>query len=301
VSQPLGPSPGQLPGQSPGTSLPPGHDGVILDLDGVVYRGRLAVPGAAAAVARLAESGVPVAYATNNAARPAAAVAAHLCELGIPTDPEQVVTSAQVAVEVVAARIPAGASVLVVGGPGLRQAVAEAGFVVVDAADDLPAAVVQGFGPDTSWRHLAEATYAVSAGASWVATNTDLTFPTERGQGPGNGTFVSAVAAASGRTPLVAGKPNPPLLLAAARRLGARSPLVVGDRLDTDVAGARAAGLSSVLVLSGVTAQSEVGVGGDRLLGPVRPTFVADDLLALVEGRWLALDPPLQQPGPGER
>jgi len=281
---------------APRVRLPEGHDGVVLDLDGVVYRGRVAVPGAVEALALLVEAGVRVGYATNNAARPASAVAAHLCELGIPTDAEQVVTSAQVAVEVVAQLIPAGASVLVVGGPGLREAVSDHGFPTVDSALALPAAVVQGFGPDTSWRDLAEATYAVSAGARWVATNTDLTVPTERGNAPGNGTLVSAVAAATGKQPLVAGKPNPALLLAAARRLGARRALVVGDRLDTDIAGANAAGLSSVLVLSGVTVGSDLperSDPGDAWAGrprSTRPTFVADDLLALVEGRWVGVD-----------
>ena len=264
--------------------LPGRHDGLVLDLDGVVYRGRLAIPGAVEALALLAAAGVPVAYATNNASRPPQDVAAHLTRLGIPSIADQVVTSAEIAVDLLVEAVEAGASVLVVGGPGLRQAVTARGFRLVARAAESPAAVVQGFAPETSWLDLAEASYALQGGAVWVAANTDLTFPSEWGIAPGNGTLVAAVSVATGREPLVAGKPNPPILLAAARRTGAQHVLVVGDRLDSDIAGANAAGLGSALVLSGVTGAEMVATAP---LGQ-RPDFVADDLLALVQGRWSA-------------
>ena len=267
--------------------LPGGHDGLVLDLDGVVYRGRRAVAGAVDALAALAAARVPVAYATNNAWRPPQEVAEQLTGLGIPTTADQVVTSAEIAVDLTAAAVDPGASVLVVGGPGLRQAVASRGFRLVSRTADSPAAVVQGFAPDTAWRDLAEASYAVQNGAIWVATNTDLTFPSEWGIAPGNGALVAAVSAATGRLPLVAGKPAPAMLLAAARRTGARQVLVVGDRLDSDIAGAHAAGLGSALVLTGVST-AEMSTAAPR---GQRPGFVADDLLALVEGRWAVLDP----------
>ena len=279
--------------------LPGGVDGLVLDLDGVVYRGPLPVAGSVAAIGRAAAAGVGIAYATNNASRTPVQVARHLGRLGVAADPAQVVTSAQVAADLVVGAVPPGARVLVVGGEGLRDEVAARGLVPVTSAQDRPAAVVQGFGPDTGWAQLAEAAYAVAAGAVWVAANVDLTFPTDRGTAPGNGTFVAAVAEATGRRPVVAGKPGPALLTAAAELAGGRV-LVVGDRLDTDIAGARAAGLASALVLSGVT-------DGDVLAAAapdVRPDVVADDLAGLVAGRWLAAsaptDPAAPSAAPGE-
>ncbi|MFZ0323682.1 MAG: HAD-IIA family hydrolase [Actinomycetes bacterium] len=272
--------------------LPSGCDGLVLDLDGVVYRGAAAVPGSVEALAALAAADVPVGYATNNASRSPADVAGHLSDLGIPTSPDQVVTSAQVAAELLLDLVPRGALVLVVGGSGLREAVLAEGFRLAADAENAPAAVVQGFGPDTSWRDLAEATYAVRAGAVWIAANTDLTFPTERGNAPGNGTFVAAVSAASGCVPVVAGKPAPALLRATARRVGARRALVVGDRLDTDIVGAKAAGLPSALVLSGVTTAADLAAAS----ADEQPDIVAPDLLALVEGRWWPAPVPVPLP-----
>jgi len=265
----------------------PGHllaayDAVLLDLDGVVYRGAEAVPGSVEAVGRLLAAGIRVAYATNNASRTPESVARHLVRLGIGATAADVVTSAQVAVATLAELVDAGSSILVVGGPGLHEAVTQQGFMPVSTLDEHPAAVVQGFGPDVGWRLLAQASYAASAGLPWVATNDDLTVPTDRGLAPGNGTFVAAVAAAAGRRPLVTGKPAPHLQYLAAQRVGAVRPLVVGDRLDTDVAGAVAAGMACALVLSGVSTRAEVDAA--VAAGRAVPTWVADDLLALVQG-----------------
>jgi len=251
------------------------HDLLVLDLDGVVYVGPDAVPGAVHALEAAVRSGTALRYATNNAARPPEVVAEHLRTLGLPATADEVVTASQAAAAVVADRLGAGARVLAVGGPGVAEALSEVGLVPVTSADDEPAAVVQGYGPDVGWRQLTEAALAVRAGALWVATNLDATLPTPRGQAPGNGSLVAAVRTATGAEPLVAGKPEPGLFRLAAR--GAGSPLAVGDRLDTDIAAARNAGMPSLLVLTGVS-------GPEQLLGAVpaeRPDAVAADLSGL--------------------
>jgi HAD superfamily hydrolase (TIGR01450 family) len=253
------------------------HDVLLLDLDGVVYVGPHAVPGAPDALALARSTGVRLAFVTNNAARPPDVVARHLSELGVEALPEDVVTSAQAAAAMLAAELPAGARVLAVGGEGLRQALTARGLVPVPSADDGPVAVVQGFAPETSWTMLLEACVGVSAGLPWVATNTDLTIPTPRGTAPGNGALVQVVRTATGATPRVAGKPFRPLMDESCVRTGAQHALVVGDRLDTDIAGAHAAGLPSLLVLTGVS-------GAQELLGAspeLRPTYLATDLFGL--------------------
>ena len=227
------------------------YDGVLFDLDGVIYLGPVAVPGAPPALAGLRERRVHVGFVTNNAARPPAVVAEHLTEIGVPASAEDVVTSAQAGAQLLRHDLPAGAKVLVVGGAGVRQALDEAGLTAVESADDEPVAVLQGYGVDLTWQQLIEATVAVQRGARWVATNDDPTRPTDRGLVPGNGAAVAAVRMAVTVDPEVAGKPHRPLLDETIGRLGLDRPLFVGDRLDTDVAGATNAGLDSLLVLTG--------------------------------------------------
>jgi HAD superfamily hydrolase (TIGR01450 family) len=253
------------------------HDALLVDLDGVVYRGAHAVPHAVEALTAAVGGGTVLAFVTNNAARPPAAVAEHLRELGLACADHDVVTSAQAGAREVAAAVPPGSRVLAVGGPGVAAALAERGLVPVTSASDDPAAVMMGFGPDVSWRALAEASYAVGAGAVFVAPNTDTSIPTARGIAPGNGTLVAAVTAATGRLPVVAGKPFAPLMLESVERVGARRPLVVGDRLDTDIEAGHVSGIASLLVLTGVT-----DVEG-LLAAPAhrRPTYVAADLRGL--------------------
>lgn len=257
-----------------------GRDLLLLDLDGVVYRGGSAVPYAVETIEDARARGLQVGYVTNNASRTAAAVAAQLTGFGLVVRADEVVTSPQAAVRVLADRLPAGARVLVVGGEGLRSVVEGAGFAVADGADDSPDAVVQGFAPDLGWRDLAEASFALAdPDVLWVATNTDWTIPVDRGIAPGNGTLVSAVHAAVGRLPLVAGKPETPLFTEAVARFGAEAPIFVGDRLDTDVAGANAAGMPSALVLTGVDGPKELIAAPER----ARPTYVLGDLRGLLE------------------
>ncbi len=260
------------------TALRDRHDVLLADLDGTLYRGPVAVPGAVEAVRAAAEQGCRTAYVTNNASRRPADVAAHLAELGFPATTADVATSSQAAAAMLAAQLPAGASVLVVGTEALADEVSAVGLTPVREAAGA-VAVVQGHNPETGWPQLAEATVALRAGALWVACNVDATLPTERGLLPGNGSMVAALRTATGLAPQVAGKPAPTLLLAAARRTGAAAPLVIGDRLDTDIEGGRAAGLPTLLVLTGVS------TAADLLAAPPaqRADLVAADLAALTE------------------
>lgn len=223
-----------------------GIDVVLADLDGVVYAGSGALPYAVESLNRAGETR-RLGYVTNNASRTDASVAGHLSELGLRVTPDDVVTSPQAAVRLLADRIAPASTVLVVGGEGLVVELEKAGFIVTRSADDTPAAVVQGFAPEVGWAQLAEAAFALAlpedqGGIPWIATNTDWTIPQARGIAPGNGTLVSAVHTAVGRLPLVAGKPEIPIFLEAVKRFEAKTPLFIGDRLDTDILGANRAG-----------------------------------------------------------
>ena len=260
------------------TGLADGYDLVIFDLDGVVYLIDRPIEGAVEAVAALHRGGTAVAYATNNASRRGADVAALLTGMGIRAATDEVLTSAGAAAQALAERLPTGAPVLVVGADALRDEVAEAGLTPVAEAADKPDAVVQGYGPAVGWTHLAEASVAVRGGALWVVTNTDRTLPSTRGPLPGNGALVAVLRTALEREPdLVVGKPEPELFRTAASRVDAQRPLVIGDRLDTDIEGAVRAGMDSLLVLTGIATRE------DLLAAPPsrRPTYVAESLGAL--------------------
>jgi len=250
------------------------YDALLLDLDGTVYRGRDAVPGAVEAVAAARAAGVGIRFVTNNASRAPQEVADHLAEIGFNAVLDEVSTSAQAGAAMVADLVPVGSAVLVLGTDALAHQIELVGLRPVRTADEDVVAVVQGLSQDLGWRELAEACVAIRAGAVWVACNVDLTLPTERGLLPGCGSLVAALRAATDREPLVAGKPATPLLEQAAKSLGAQRPLVVGDRLDTDIAGACHAGMDSLLVLTGVSTEAEA-----LALPPeLRPTHVAADL-----------------------
>ncbi|RZU31599.1 HAD-IIA family hydrolase [Blastococcus saxobsidens] len=240
---------------SRGCRTPPSqsYDVALLDLDGVVYVGPDAVPGVPAALAAARDGGLRLGFVTNNAARTPEQVAEHLTALEVPARPADVITSSQAAATVVAGLLGAGARVLPVGGPGVAAALRAAGLAVVATAEDGPDAVVQGYGPEVGWAQLAEAVVAVRNGARHVATNADATIPSPRGPLPGNGAMVGVVRDVTGQAPLITGKPDPAMHAECVRRTGAQRPIVVGDRLDTDIEGARRAGTDSLLVLSGVT------------------------------------------------
>ncbi|MGN6332619.1 MAG: HAD-IIA family hydrolase [Motilibacteraceae bacterium] len=295
-----------------GSQVPPvaGHDLLLLDLDGTVYVAPEVIPTAPGALEKARAGGTRVLFLTNNALRTPEQTADLLSGLGVPAAADEVVTSAQAAAGLLAADLPAGSPVLVVGGEGLRRAVADAGLLPVGEAADGPVAVVQGYAPSVDWALLSEGALAVRAGARWMATNLDLTLPSPRGLLVGNGALVAAVRAATGVEPEVAGKPERHLVDAALARVAATAArsapgpaarsapgpaarsapgpaarsapaaptgLVVGDRLDTDIACAHRAGLPSLLVLTGVSRVPELLTAGRE----ERPTLVGRDLSAL--------------------
>lgn len=253
------------------------YDVALVDLDGVAYRGPEPIPYAAESLGAARDAGMGLVFVTNNASREPETVADQLTSLGIPARPDEVMTAAQAAAAVLAGRLERGDRVLVVGGAGLVTAVRGAGFEVVTSADDDPVAVVQGFAPEVGWTQLAEAAYAVQRGAWYVVSNLDMTLPNERGIAPGNGSLVGVVRAATGAVPVSAGKPEPTMFALAAERRGAARPLVIGDRLDTDLGGARAAGFPGLHVLTGVSSARD-----DVLAAPQeRPAFLGADLRSL--------------------
>ena len=260
-----------------------GRDVLLADLDGVVYAGPGALPYAIDSLNQAAEN-VRLGYITNNASRTDASVAEHLTELGLTVKPDEVVTSPQAAMRLLAGIVPAPATILIVGGEGLVVEAEKAGYTVTRSAEDAPAAVVQGFAPHVAWTDLAEAAFALQlpeeeGGIPWISTNTDWTIPRERGVAPGNGTLVSAVHTAIGRLSTVAGKPETPIFEEALARFGAQNALFLGDRLDTDIMGADRAGIDSALVLTGIDRPKHV------LAAPQgsRPTYILSDLRELHE------------------
>lgn len=254
------------------------YDVALLDLDGVVYRGESPVEHAAESLEAARRAGMRWEFVTNNASRRAEEVVALLRAVGVPAGVEQVVTSAQATAAVLATRLPPGAGVLVVGADALAYELSEVGLLPVRVDGPDVEAVVQGYGPEVGWHQLAEGCVAVRRGAPWIATNRDLTVPSPRGPLPGNGALVAALAAATGAEPEVIGKPHPGLHLESVRRSGAVRPLVVGDRLDTDIEGAVAGRSDSLLVLTGVTTPTELlAAPRDR-----RPTYVSTDLRGLL-------------------
>ncbi len=264
---------------SAGRTLAECYDLAMLDLDGVVYIGDAAVPGASDHLQRVRSCGLHVAFITNNASRPPQAVADKLTLLGVPAQRDDVVTSAQAAAAVLAERFPEGTPIAVLGAAGLRSAVAEAGLVATGIADPTVAAVVSGYGPDVPWHEVMRTAVRVRAGLPWVASNTDLTLPTDDGPAPGHGVMVEMISRFSGVTPTVAGKPRRPLLDETIRRVGGDRPLMVGDRLDTDIEGGHAAGVDTLLVLTGVTGLEDLVAARPEQ----RPTYLAPDLAGLLE------------------
>lgn len=252
--------------------------GIVCDLDGVVYAGAAAIPHAVEALGR---AGCPVVYATNNASRTPASVAEHLRDLGLELEDEDVLTSSVVGAARLAELLAPGESVLAVGGPGVAEALRATGLLPRKDSRQPCAAVLQGYGADVTAQDLAEAAFAIQGGARWVATNVDATLPTDRGQAPGNGSLVGAVRAAVDTDPEVVGKPHPPMYLMAAERLRVRPErlLALGDRLETDIAGACAAGTPSALVLTGVHTAADAAAAPREM----RPTYLLTDLRGLHE------------------
>jgi HAD superfamily hydrolase (TIGR01450 family) len=261
------------------------YRGLVCDLDGVVYRGPDAIPGAVDALNLALTSGIRITFATNNASRPPQAVAAHVRELGVAGTDWSVVTSAQAGAAYLARTVPPASLVLAVGGPGVHEALYEVGLVPVRVAglhDTMPpVAVLQGLGTDVTWTELAEVAHRTEAGLPWVATNLDQMLPTARGAAPGNGALVAAVRTATSAAPHVVGKPAPDLYDLCCDRLAAAPAdiLACGDRLDTDIAGAHAAGLDSLLVLTGAASLCDAAIAAPH----ERPTYVSTGLDGMLD------------------
>lgn len=256
------------------------YDLAMLDLDGVVYRGPDPIEGVAENLAAARGSGLRLAYITNNASRTAKQVADKLRAMDLPDVVDaDVVTSAQALAHLMAAALPSGATILLVGGEGLRGPLEDSGFTCVSSLDESPVAVAQGFHADIGWQQLAEASYAIQSGLPWYASNTDLTVPTARGIAPGNGSLVQAIRYATGAEPVIAGKPERALFDETIERMGGDRPLMIGDRLDTDIDGAINAGIDSLAVLTGVSTLHDVAAAAPGH----RPTYVSADLRGLHE------------------
>lgn len=295
------------------TPLNTRYDAALLDLDGVVYIGSHPVPAAPEAVDKARAAGMRVAFVTNNAARTPARAAERLSAMGVAAAPQDVVTSAEAAARLISERFPAGSAVLVVGDTGLRLALRRRGMRPVSVASDRPVAVVQGHSPRLSHDLTIQGALAVAAGALFVVTNSDATAPLDFGVQPGNGSAARVIAHATGREPLVAGKPMRPLHEEGVLRTGAKAPLVVGDRLDTDIESATTRDTAGLLVFSGVTTPAHAVAAPPEH----RPTYLAWDLSGLnqahpevrvesgtaVCGGWKAalVEGRLQLSGEGER
>lgn len=254
-------------------------DGALLDLDGVCFHGARVYPTGPAALETAENNRMQLGFVTNNASRTPQEVADKLTDMGYVVEGNQVVTAATDLMYDLAEALPEGSRVLVVGTESLARVVAEAGYQVAPDAIERVDAVVQGFGPNVDWAMLTEAAYALSDGAKFFATNLDATLPTERGFALGNGALVAAVSRATGKRAVSGGKPRPEIFTRAAAKLRMERAIVVGDRLNTDIAGAVAAKLPSLHVLSGVNSARDVVLAQRGQ----RPSFLAIDIEGLNE------------------
>jgi HAD superfamily hydrolase (TIGR01457 family) len=252
------------------------YDAFLFDLDGVLYRGSDPVPHAASAVARLRASGKRIAFVTNNSARTPAKVAERLRSVGVEADEAEVETSALATASVLAGRgVPRA---FVVGGRGIVEALGQAGVEVLTGEPDAADVVVVGWDRDADYTKLRVASVLVERGAALVATNPDASFPAADGtKWPGAGALLAVIETTTGVRGEVIGKPYPPLLHVALERAGGGRALVIGDRLDTDIAGAAGAGWDSLLVLTGISTEQEARASSTP------PTYIAADLRGLFD------------------
>lgn len=247
---------------------------LIVDIDGVLWHGTEQLPGVVPFLEFLQNRSIKFIIATNNSARPVSAIRRRLQDLGISVTEQQVLTSAQ-ATALFLPRIAApGARVLVVGGEGIAAELDRAGYVLVDTNAGV---VVVGLDTDLTYEKLKAATFEIRRGALFVGTNGDRTFPIADGLAPGAGAILAALVAATDREPTVIGKPERPMFDLAVERMQAskETTAMLGDRLDTDVQGARNAGLLSILVLTGVTSQELL------MNSSIQPDFVFLNLVDL--------------------
>src|SRR5213080_1903136 len=247
------------------------YDAFLFDLDGVLYRGAEPIEGAARTVAALRNLGKGLAFMTNNSSRTPEVIVAHLTAIGIEARPVEVETSALTTAELLRSR--AVVSAYVVGDEGLRTALAAAGLTLLDGGAADAETVVVGWDRGFDYAELATACVLIQRGASLIASNADASYPVEDGLVlPGAGAILAAIQTATGANAEVVGKPNAPIFRAALARAGGGRPLVIGDRLDTDIDGARRLGWDALLVLTGITTETDL-----RGAGP-KPTYVAERL-----------------------
>lgn len=254
------------------------YDLMMFDLDGVVYVGGHRIDGVADIVSEVRSAGRGVAFVTNNASRTPETVAAKLTRMGVPAAPADVVTSAQAAARMLRDQFGTGASVVLLGAAGLDAALKAEDLEPVSVEEPEAVALSTGYSPDAVWRDIMRAAVRVRGGLPWVATNTDSSIPTDYGLAPGHGVLVGMLQRFTGVDPQVAGKPARPLLDETIRRVGGARPLMIGDRLDTDIEGAHNAGVDSLLVLTGVSGLQDLVAAPAAL----RPTYISPDLAGLL-------------------
>jgi HAD superfamily hydrolase (TIGR01457 family) len=254
--------------------------GYVFDMDGVLYRGSSPLPGAAELFAALELRSIQYRLATNNSTSTPAQYVAKLARMGLEVPEEWIVTSGVATRDYLISKFPAGSPVLVIGEPALsEQLFIDHQFVKSNGSTWPPAAVVAGLDRQFNYAKLSEASTAIRSGAAFVATNADVTLPTEHGLEPGGGSIVAAIAAASGITPTIVGKPETLLFQMACVDMALQPEQVVsvGDRLDTDIVAGSRAGTLTVLVLTGVSTRAEIARAA------MQPDLVFSDLPALLQ------------------
>ena len=251
---------------------------MIIDLDGVLWRGDTPLPGVADLFNLLHRKPIQYILATNNATVDPKSVCNRLDMIGITVEPSRILTSSQVSARFLQQQLPQGSLVYTIGELPLRTALTQAGFILTDVADGVQAVVV-GLDRQLSWNTLTEATLAIQAGAIFIGTNPDVSFPMERGQEPGVGAILAALKAATGVQPSIVGKPEPHLFLQALKCLGTepKRTLSIGDRLETDILGGQQSGMLTCLVLTGLTQRQ------DLIDSPIQPDYVFEGLPQLYQ------------------
>ena len=250
---------------------------MIIDMDGVLWRGETFLPGVSEFFEFLRARSIRFILATNNATTSPERVVSRLTEIGVNIDREEVLTTAAATATFLKDLKPAGSQVFLIGETALQVALEDAGFSITSSHEDADAVVV-GFDRELTYIKLAEASFAVAEGAVFVGTNPDPSFPVENGQAPGNGAILAAVQTTTGVEPIIVGKPEPHLYDQASARLDAppERVLVLGDRLTTDILGAHRSGMASALLLTGVTSKEEAETSS------VKPDWVFKDLFQLI-------------------
>jgi len=254
---------------------------LILDMDGVLWRDSVSIGDLPAIFSRIHERGLKVALASNNATRTMEEHLEKLSGFGLTLEPWQIISSATATANALSKEFPNGGPVFVVGENGIQRALEKRGFkVIVDPNDETkPIAVISSFDRSVTYSKLRRATLHIRAGAAFYATNPDKTFPTPEGLVPGAGAILASIEAATSADPVIIGKPKPAMMYMALEKLGTQpgETLVVGDRLETDIAAGQAAGCKTALVLSGVSTRKQADEWQPA------PDIIVEDLGTLVE------------------